>query len=115
MRRPRGKPKVPAEVQAEEVLAYARSICEARGPVQGAVRKAIGLNPSQLAKRTTLAAQSMHDSEKDDGIDSSLFMLAAVGRVCCGTFVRLARDIEKAAEKLRQKSATRTRGKHQAS
>ncbi len=109
MRRPRGKPKVPAKEQAKDVVAYADSIAKARGSVQRAARAAIGLNPNQLAKRTTLSAQTVHDQETADAFCTYLFRFAAVGRVVCGSFARFAGDIEKAAEKLRQKSATRTR------
>ncbi len=109
MRRPRGKPKVPAKVQAKEVVAYAESIAKARAMVQLAAREKIGLNLNQLAKRTTISAQTVHDQEAEDAFCTYLFRFAAVGRVVCGSFARFAGDIEKAAEKLRQKSATRTR------
>jgi hypothetical protein len=101
MRRPRGKPKVPAKVQAKEVIAYAQSIAKARALVQRKAREAVGLKPYGLAKRTTIAAQTLIDQEADEIGCTFLFRLAAVGRVTCGSFVRFARDIEKAAEKLR--------------
>ena len=100
MRRPRGKPRMPAEEQAAAAWAYALSISKALPKVLAALRKEVDLKPYGLYRRSQVSRQSISDIEQGK-CNVSLFNLALVSFVIAGSLTGLVRQLDGKAAKLR--------------